>query len=176
MYELINDPFYKLIEQYNRCIIDYCLIKDDNPHQGYKSHKDAIVFAMHKFMDRYNNLSSEDEAIFWNIDEDLANGAGIDAASFFDTPVDEKRLEDGTITYSYAFFNTPHNTGYGKDDFNKINEALFPEGREALEIYEWSTDWSGYFDDGHEWWGAGCFSIYDESLDRYVVIMASTTD
>ena len=46
MRELINDPFYELIEKYDRCIIDYCLIEDDTPHQGYRSHKDAVLFAM----------------------------------------------------------------------------------------------------------------------------------
>lgn len=74
------------------------------------------------------------------------------------------------------FLNTPHKTGYGKVDFDKVNKVLFPNGEKSLEVYEWTTDWSNYFDDGHEWWGAACWSIYDRSLNRYVVIMASTTD
>ena len=53
MRELINDPFYQLIEKYDRCIIDYCLIEDDTPHQGYRSHKDAVLFAMLKVIERY---------------------------------------------------------------------------------------------------------------------------
>ena len=52
MRELINDPFYELIEKYDRCIIDYCLIEDDTPHQGYRSHKDAVLFAMLKVIER----------------------------------------------------------------------------------------------------------------------------
>lgn len=32
MRELINDSFYDLIEKYDRCIIDYCLIEDDTPY------------------------------------------------------------------------------------------------------------------------------------------------
>jgi len=48
MRELTKDPFYKLIKDYDRCIIDYCLIEDDTPYQGYLSHRDAVLFAMHK--------------------------------------------------------------------------------------------------------------------------------
>ena len=33
-----------------------------------------------------------------------------------------------------------------------------------------------YFDDGNEWWGALCYTVYDKNLERFVVIMASATD
>lgn len=46
---------------------------------------------------------------------------------------------------------------------------------DALGVYEWSTDWSDYFDAGHEWRETSCWSIYDTHLKRYVVIMASAT-
>ena len=29
---------------------------------------------------------------------------------------------------------------------------------------------------GREWWGALCLSVYDRTLDRFVVIMASASD
>jgi len=58
----------------------------------------------------------------------------------------------------------------------KRNEALFPKGKEGLEVYEWTTDWTEYFDEGHEWWGTLCLTVYDKLLDRMVVIMASATD
>lgn len=57
-----------------------------------------------------------------------------------------------------------------------MNAALFPNGTDQLEVYEWTTDWSDYFDEGHEWWGTLCLTVYDKSLDRFVVIMASATD
>lgn len=78
--------------------------------------------------------------------------------------------------YWYAFLETPHTSGYGPEDFQKINNALFPEGTDELEVYEWTTDWSNYFDDGREWWETACWSVYDRKMNRYVVIMASTTD
>ena len=62
------------------------------------------------------------------------------------------------------------------EDFKKVNEVLFPNGTDALEIYEWTTDWSDFFDAGHEWYGACCWSIYDKTLNRYAVMLVSATD
>ena len=61
-------------------------------------------------------------------------------------------------------------------DFDRLNAALFPEGTEGLEVYEWTTDWSEYFDEGREWWGTLCLTVYDKGMDRFVVILASATD
>ena len=46
MRELLQDPFYALMETYDRCVIDYCLIEDDTPYLGYRSHKDAVLFSV----------------------------------------------------------------------------------------------------------------------------------
>ena len=62
------------------------------------------------------------------------------------------------------------------EDFERVNSVLFPKGADALEVYEWTTDWSNYFDAGHEWWGAACWSAYDRHLDRFAVLFASATD
>ena len=85
-------------------------------------------------------------------------------------------LKGEQIPYWYAFWETVHTSGYGPDDFRKVNSVLFPKGTDELEIYEWTTDWSSYFDDGHEWWGTACWSVYDKRMNRYVVIMALDTD
>ena len=201
MRELVNDPFYELIEKYDRCVIDYCLIEDDTPHQGYRSHKDAILFAMLKVIERdiETQLISEvsfcrqvqDEPFPWNLDIGKAQAHQIDPASFLHIPKIVRTNHAGQrfydcgwpdvdageqIPYWYAFWETPHTSGYGPDEFRKANSVLFPGGTEELEVYEWTTDWSNYFDDGHEWWGAACWSIYDKRMNRYAVIMASATD
>jgi len=93
----------------------------------------------------------------------------IDSQSFF-----EASKKDNS--YYYLFSQPPHENNYGVNDFNKINSILFPNGFDNLEIYEWSTDWSNYFDEGLEWWGARCVSIYDIKLNRFIVIGASSTD
>ena len=201
MRELVNDPFYEMIRDYKNCIIDYCLIEDDTPHQGYRSHKDAVLFAMCKVIERYidEQLESEvlyarkvqDEPFLWNLDIGKAKAHRIDPEQLLHVPVILRtdrigqrfydcgypdHLKGEQIPYWYAFWETPHTSGYGPDEFRKVNSVLFPKGTDQLEVYEWSTDWSNYFDDGHEWWGAACWSVYDKHMDRYVVIMAATTD
>ena len=187
MRELINDPFYELIEKYDRCIIDYCLIEDDKPYQGKSSHKDAIQFTMLKVLER----DDDTQLIAKSRYSGEAQGHQIDSAELLHVPeilrTDRTgrrcydcdlpdHLKGEQIPYWYAFWETPHISGYGPDEFRKVNEVLFPNGTDELEVYEWTTDWSDYFDDGHEWWGAACWSVYDKSMNRYVVIMASTTD
>ena len=66
--------------------------------------------------------------------------------------------------------------GFTDRDFALVNAALFPNGADELEIYEWDTDWSDYFNDGREWWGTLCLTVYDGTLRRFAVITASATD
>ena len=199
MHELINDPFYETIRNYDRCIIDYCLMENDAPCYGESSHKTAVLFAILKTIERYLKEFSEDEikmdkevGLFeWNLDIGKAKGTKIDPNSFLKIPkilsVDfygnrhyDCKYPDpdkgDQIPYWYAFLETPHISGYTPEDFCEVNASLFPEGTDELEIYEWTTDWSNYFDDGHEWWGTACWSVYDRKMNRYVVILASATD
>ena len=201
MRELTSDPFYELIGKYDRCIIDYCLIEDDTPHQGKRSHRDAVLFAMLKVIERYIDTQLKEEVAYcgeardepfpWCLDMGRAQAHQIDSAELLQVPkvLREDRaglrvydcgfpdpLKGEQIPYWYAFWETPHASGYGPDDFRKVNSVLFPEGTDELEVYEWTTDWSNYFDAGHEWWGTACWSVYDGRMGRYVVIMAETTD
>lgn len=201
MRELLNDPFYEQLEKYPRCVIDYCLIEDDAPHQGKRSHKAFVLFAMLKVIERDIAAQLQDETEYggdvsddpfpWSLDIGKAQARQIDPATFLRVPeilrTDRvgRRFYDcelpepskgEPIPYWYAFWETPHGSGYGPDDFRKLNSVLFPKGTDELEVYEWTTDWSSYFDDGHEWWGAACWSVYDKRMNRYAVIMASSTD
>ena len=81
-----------------------------------------------------------------------------------------------TVPYWYALMEPVHGRNNKPEDFKKMNEVLFPNGTEMLDIYEWTTDWSDFFDAGHEWYGACCWSVYDRSLSRYVVMLVSATD
>jgi len=202
MYELKNDQFYKIIQQYNRCVVEYCLMADDKAYQGIKSHKEAINFAMLTVNDR----SIEDEIKFaakyekeiadklvpWSSDIEKAKAVRIDTntflfvpkvlhknrfgMSFYDCDWTNQHTGD-TVPYWYAFLESPYaGTEYAPEDFLRVNHILFPKGTDTLEVYEWTTDWSDYFDDGHEWWGASCWSVYDQMLNRYVVILVSSTD
>ena len=79
------------------------------------------------------------------------------------------------MTFCDAFLDLPENNGFAREDFAKVCEALFPNGTGALEIMEWTTAWAEYFYD-EEAWKACCYTVYDRSLDRYAVILASTPD
>ena len=191
MRELLHDPFYELLERYPRCGVEYCLIEADSPHQGYPSHKDAVQFAALKAIERDIDEQLQDEPFPWTLDIGKARAHQIDVDTllhvpeilrtdrvgrrFYDCELPDP-LRGEQIPYWYAFWETPHPSGCGPDDFRKVNAALFPLGTDGLEVYEWTTDWSNLFDDGHEWWGAACWSVYDKRMDRYVVMLASETD
>ena len=221
MRELVNDPFYRLIRRYDRCIIEYCLMADDAPYQGLLSHKAAIEFAIRKAEEESpedqppgeesqdnqqpGEAHREDQSpveerrrkeaskplSLWTCDLEKARAVPKDAASFLFIPkilrkerwgntVYGSRWENdnngGPIPYWYAFLEPPHGSGYTPEDLRLVNAALFPAGPDALEVYEWTTDWSDYFEDGHEWWGASCWSVYDKQLQRFVTLLASATD
>lgn len=192
MRELRDDSFYEILKEYDGLVVDYCLMESAFLHQGYSSHKEAILFTMQQLNQDYPWIS---------LDGDKAAAKEITSEELFAFPdkpwkenahgtvlyhVDFSR--GGRIPYWYAFLEPPHGTGpliregkmirknYDREDFETVNGALFPKGTDELEIYEWSTDWSSYFDAGHEWWGTICCSIYDKKMKRYVVILASSTD
>ncbi len=191
MQEPVNDPFYEILKKYDRLVPEYCLLKSDEAHQGFASHKEAVLFSMRKFAEDDGDIT---------VDESKAAAVEVTAEELLSHP--EKSREDrfgttfvrrdfprgGKIPYWYAFLEPPHGTGpvledgklvrkaYGPEDFELVNRALFPEGTDMLEVYDWTTDWSNYFDAGREWWGTMCYSIYDQKMERYSVIVASSTD
>ena len=157
-----DDPFYAQIAAYPDCVLDYCIVTGDPlTYRGCESHRQALSLACRK------RLAKDG----WYYDVNKARGKRIDTAAVF-TSVYPK---DG-LNYRKAFLYPPHGNNYTGVDFVKVNAALFPNGTDELEVYEWSTDWSDYFDEGHEWWGAFCYTLYDNSLDRFAVILASATD
>ncbi len=153
-----GDPFYALLEKYTGVVVDYRIVKCER-YSGYESHRKALKTA-------FAELGGE-----WNGDPGKAEGRMIDAAEMFSS--DCRR---GKLNYRKAFLYPPHNSGCTGKDFERVNAALFPNGTDGLEVYEWDTDWSDYFDDGNEWWGTLCLTVYDKTLDRFAVIMASATD
>ena len=192
--ELVNNPFYRIIDEYNRCEVDYCLIEDDRSYHGYESHKAALEFAMLKLSELYSWITmdiTKAEGVLTEPSKLLFVPAitNVDYCGKTNYRCEWKADNSGDpIPYWYAFLEPPHKTGpvrkngkiirekYGKEDFEIVNKALFPEGTEELDIYEWSTDWSNYFDAGHEWWGTVCCTVYDKRMNRFVVITASSTD
>ena len=154
-----EDPFYKLIASYPDLAVDYCIVKNERSDGGYESHRHALKAACTVICDG------------WEGNPALAAGKRMPAEALFSSDYPKNGLN-----YRRAFLYPPHENGYTGKDFAHVNAALFPNGTDTLEVFEWTTDWSDYFDEGREWWGTLCVTVYDKTLHRFVVIMASATD
>ena len=159
-----DDPFFELIAGYPDCVIDWCLVENAHIAAGCNAHWIALVSACRK-------LFFDGSELIWHYNAGKADAKQIGAGALL-----ALSAENGSLNYRRAFLAPPYGTDYTDADFEKVNAALFPNGTDDLEVYEWTTDWSEYFDEGHEWWGALCFTVYDGTLDRFAVIMASATD
>jgi hypothetical protein len=84
--------------------------------------------------------------------------------------------------YKPAFFHPPYGLGLSHEVslplFEAINRELFGDdlSRPDLQVYSWATDWSNYFDAGHEWWGAFLWTVYSPATGLVTAIGASSTD
>jgi len=193
-----SDPEYHLVGE-----VDYHLLKDDKPYEGLQSHREALIVVFDHLTE---NSTKDQKIIRERCGDDIADQFSpsvydIDKAHptplspnelfycpnivkidyygnvFYDAewmPNDENF--GTTVPYWYALMEPVHGRNNKPEDFKKVNEVLFPNGIDVLDIYEWTTDWSDFFDDGHEWYGACCWTIYDKTLSRYVVMLVSATD
>ena len=181
--------------------VSYHLLRDDKPYEGMRSHREALRCAFDalveqdvKDIEKARKMSGDDFAdqlkpLVYDIDK--AQPSPLEPRVFFCCPNIIKTDYYGnafydaewenencgtTVPYWYALMEPVHGRRNKPEDFKKVNEVLFPNGTEELDIFEWSTDWSDFFDDGHEWYGACCWSVYDKTLNRYVVMLVSATD
>lgn len=185
MYELKDDVFYEVLKRYPEIRVDYCLLKNEGPYRGEETHRLALAYAFRKM--------KQEESGDLTYELGKAKARLIDPAELLalpEKPWREKHIikgsiyveslnitsDGGEVPYWNAFLEPPYGCNYEPEDFLSFNAVLFPGGPEKLIAYSWSTDWSDYFDAGHEWWGASCWSVYDPDLDRIAVISASNTD
>ena len=164
---IITDArFSGVIAGYPDLAVDYCLVENEHTALGADAHRAALARACRElFVDR------EDGETIWSFDVGKAEAKPITTAGLFAPGDDGDKLN-----YRRAFLSPPYGNGYTDADFDKVNAALFPNGTDGLEVCEWTTGWSEYFDDGREWWGTLCLTVYDKTLDRFAVITASATD
>ncbi len=151
-----EEPKNQLLDKYPDLVIDLNIVYDDK--HDYQEHLKALK-------NTFEKLS------IWRFDIKSAKGERISSFELF-----SNKCEKGNLNYRDAFLNPPHKNYYTDKDFMNFNRELFPKGIDDLEVFKWNTDWSDYFDDGHEWWGTLCLTIYDKSLGRFIIIMASATD
>ena len=183
--------------------VDYHLLRDEKAYEGLKSHREALLSVFDqlaaKCIEDQVNVRKQlgdrnaDQLHPWVFDIKKAQPSPMEPQVFFYCPnivkihyygivsydAEWKPNDDNfgtTVPYWYALMEPVHGRNNKPEDFKKVNEVLFPDGTDKLEIYQWTTDWSDYFDAGHEWYGACCWSIYDKSMNRYVVMLVSATD
>ncbi len=183
--------------------VDYHLLCDDKPYEGTRSHKEALRFVFEWLVEQSIEERESARSMFGDeladrlsplvYDIDKAQPSPLDPQEFFYCPNIVRTDYYGnawydagwepndencgtTVPYWYAVMEPVHGRRNKPEDFKKVNEVLFPNGTDALDIYEWTTDWSDFFDDGHEWYGACCWTVYDRTLNRYVVMLVSATD
>ena len=181
----------------------YHLLSVEKPYEGMESHREALCFVFDLLVkqsieDKENarimfgdDLADKLHPLVYDIDK--AQPSPLEPQVFFYCPNIIKTDYYGNVTYDaewrpnddnfgttvpywYALMEPVHGRRKKPDDFKKVNTALFPKGTDMLDIYEWTTDWSDFFDCGHEWYGACCWSIYDKRMNRYVVMLVSATD
>lgn len=159
------DPFYALLAQYPDTALDCCIVKFHSPGSGPDAHRHALAAACRTL------FADEEDGPTWRFDVRKARYRKADADVLFSSHCPDDRLN-----FRKAFLHPPYPNVYTESDFAKIKDALFPNGTQKLEIYEWSTDWSDYFNAGREWWGTLCLTVYDKGTDRFIIILASATD
>ena len=193
----LDDEYYFVGE------VDYHLLKSDKPYEGLRSHREALIVVFDRLAENSiedlkgirerwgDDVAEKLSPLIYDIDK--AKPTPLDPNDFFYCPNIVKTDYYGnvyydaewepndenfgtTVPYWYAVMEPVHGRRNKPEDFRKVNEVLFPNGTDELDIYEWTTDWSDLFDAGHEWYGACCWSVYDKALSRYVVMLVSATD
>ena len=168
-----DKAFCRLIAEHPDIVCEYCIVKAGNehadalnvfPYRGADSHRLALDCAARKLIEE----SGGEELTY---DTGLARCRKISGKALF-APAES----DEWLNYRRAFLDPPQGRFYPDSLFDQVNALLFPAGADVLEVYRWTTDWSNFFDDGREWWGTLCLTVYDRTLERFTVIMASATD
>ena len=194
MTELTDHEGYRLIEnEYNECLLDYVILRSDGAYRGEESHREAVVtaFKLLNSRKRISNHWTKGGFQVW-VEPEKMEAVPITGEELFFIPKDMRRCKTRRdaykpgacwnwrtdaerFCYGYAFLHPPYGVPYWLGDFERLNHVLFPD-RAALEVFCWNDTWSNYFEDGSDWWGTGCWSVYDRKAEHFVVIGASLSD
>ncbi len=178
--ELHDDILYNKLNEYKYVQLDYARLYSAYEYCGVESHQKAVISAMKQV----NKRGNEQYSIHFPV---IMTAEKLEFAAFVSTPektyinsygIERPNTETVSkpIKYWYAFLCPANGTPpYSVKDFKRFNNYIFsPQSK--FEVFSWCDNWSDYFDRGKEWWGTGCWSIYEFSTQTYTVIFASTTD
>ena len=155
-----DDAFCSLLAQYPDSGCDYCLINAETgadgafPYCGLPSHRHALEYTESLLL-----AGGKKPPCYTR----QARCRKLGSKALF-APVQADTWQN----YRKAFLCPPRGNAYTNNDFDKLNAVLFPCGTDALEIYRWSAD--------DESGNALCLTVYDTTLERFVVIAATLED
>jgi hypothetical protein len=176
-------------------VLDYVFLGPQDAGSPHAAHRAAALAGMaeidRRLEQRAMGHASKEYPIemFFRLRWDVAKltGESVSFSAFWgNDDVEPKPIGDRAWTipkvdgYKTAFFHPPYGLRGSASDkeelFAGINSYIFGGDPERTEIFSWSTDWSNYFEAGHEWWGAFFWTIRQVDAQSFVVIGASSTD
>ncbi|HTL30583.1 MAG TPA: hypothetical protein VL282_15235 [Tepidisphaeraceae bacterium] len=147
-------------------VLDYVFLKAEEESSSELIHRKAALRGMAMIAGRESRAQFDDE-IRW------------DGTKLVGEPIDvlAHPMPNG---YRPAFFSPPYalrgSAIEQADLFAAINRYVFGSEPQRAEMFSWSTDWSNYFDAGHEWWGAFYRTIRPRDAGYIAVVGASSSD
>lgn len=184
MIELTDHEAYALLAaKYPDCLLDYVILQYEGDYQGEATHKSAVEAAFAVLKNR-RGIGNRFDLSLTIIPENMV-GMPQTMAQLLSLPPEDGhtsrwngvsgRTIHTPFPYWNAFLNPPYGVPYGVEDFMRINAVLFPFPA-YCQVFRWNDGFSNYFDDGKEWWGTGCWSVYDTVSGLFVIIGASLSD
>lgn len=181
MEELTEHKAYEMLKTtYSKCMLDYVILLCDEEYLGKMTHKKAVVKA-------FEIINARCQKAGYIAEEEKMTASKCDMDIFLELPESDyyktKELKKSrryleipkVLPYWFAFLDPPYSNDYTRSDFIKLNKVLFPFP-DSCEVYRWKDNFSDYFETGKEWWGTGCWSVYDFVTKIFVIIAASLTD
>lgn len=202
MIEITGHPAYAAIDDCRErgVVVDYVVLDGQGAGGGKEAHREAAIAGMAVLADRRERWAVREHALNPNVKvepflyawrADSLDGNPYPASSLFAPPDDPPAFDmkatlgayliewdkwHSEVLYAHAFLKPPYPCrDVGVEDWKRVNALLF-SSLDAVEVYSWNTDWSDYFDEGLEWWGAYYWTVYDPPRDAFVVIGASASD
>jgi len=176
-------------------VLDYVFLERQDAGPPNACHRVAALAGMAEIDRRLEQWAIQNASakspieIFFRVrwDEAKLTGEQVSFSTFWGTDdVEPKPIGDRAWSipnvdgYKTAFFHPPYtlrgSASEKADLFAAINRYVLGADPEQAEIFSWSTDWSNYFEAGHEWWGAFYWTIRPAGSQRMVVVGASSTD
>jgi hypothetical protein len=176
-------------------VLDYVFLERPDAGSPHTCHRIAALAGMAEIDSRLVQLATRNASAEYPIekffrvrwDESKLTGQPVSFPTFWGTDdVEPKPIGDRAWSipnvdgYKTAFFHPPYtlrgSASEKEELFAGINRCVLGADAERAEIFSWSTDWSNYFEAGHEWWGAFYWTIRPASSQRMVVVGASSTD